>query len=196
MALNKLSVIASFLLIAVSGCYTVLKHPEVEYTDKLGFNDSSMLNQRVIFTRVNFSDNCLSCHQDYSYLYYFQPKTNSDSTDNQFFDKVHQFNYIPWWSNEVWYENPSSDEDLEDVSRRSRRAYRKVTSESSGEINYMAAPGVIPLNDKSIKEGSSQAKDTQKAALPERQKDSPTGNQNESNDNDQKQKKSKPKRRR
>lgn len=194
--MNKISVISIFLLFAVSGCYTVLKHPEVEYTDKLGFSDSTMLNQSVIYAKVNFSDNCLNCHQDYSYLDYFQPHMNSDSANIYFFDKVHQFNYMPWWSNEVWYDNRSSDEDLEEVSRRSRRAYRKVNSESGGELNYMAAPGVIPLNDKSIKEGGSPTKDTNNATLPERHKESPDGNQSASTTTDQKQKKSKPKRRR
>jgi hypothetical protein len=79
---------------AISGCYTVLQHPEVPNQDEMG---------NVYHQNINTSDNCYSCHtektdQIYDYDRYMNYYSNSGVADeynvNNRWDSYYS---VPWW---------------------------------------------------------------------------------------------------
>jgi len=103
---------------AITGCYTVIKHPGVEDAEHSQYN-----------RQVYFSDNCMDCHQNdpgvavpvnHPYL----PRLN-------YIQKSERWNYFyqnPWWYRDIFYStspgggnnNSGSSSNLPTTSARSR----------------------------------------------------------------------------
>ncbi len=64
-----------------AGCYTVIKHPSIDYTDSSG---------EVYTSHVSYKSNCVSCHSpsELSYFYSFIPSHNSSPW---------VYYNTPWW---------------------------------------------------------------------------------------------------
>ena len=200
--MSKIVFQITLVVLFMTSCYTVLKHPEVQYSDKLDVNlDSLTLYTSNRFARVEYNDNCGSCHNDYNWVSYFQP--NRPSLDGKAAaddSKMEQFNFIPWWSSEVWLLTDNDFEEKGSASRRSRRSYNKASSDG-GSLEYIAPPGVVPPTNLKVKSSSSgKANDNSDPNAATRSKDSPEGADSDGSGNsaqtDDKVKKKKPKRRR
>ena len=202
MHMGKIFFQITLLVLFMTSCYTVLKHPEVQYSDKLGVKmDSLTLYASNRFTRVEYNDNCSSCHSDYNWVSYFQPNRSSiyenPSTED---NKMEQFHLIPWWSGEVWLLTENDFEKKGRASRRSRRSYNKSNT-GGGSLEYIAPPGVVPPTNLKVKSSSSgKVNDNNDPNAATRAKDSPDGNDSDGNGNstqkDDNGKKKKPQRRR
>ncbi len=69
------------MLALFAGCYTVIKHPSIDYTDSSG---------EVYTSHVSYRSNCASCHSpsELSYFYSFIPSHNSSPW---------AYYNMPWW---------------------------------------------------------------------------------------------------
>jgi hypothetical protein len=70
-----------FVLLIFAGCYTIIKHPEVNYEDSSG---------GVYTSHVSYRSNCSSCHSraELDYFYDLMPAHNASAWA--------YYNY-PWW---------------------------------------------------------------------------------------------------
>ncbi len=90
---KKHFILITFTIVIISGCYTVLRHPEVPNQDEMG---------NVYHQNINPEDNCYSCHSqrtdmvsDYDrYMNYY-----SDYNTNNYYPQNRWDSYynVPWW---------------------------------------------------------------------------------------------------
>ncbi len=91
---TKNILIALLLVVIISGCYTVLRHPEVPNEDEFG---------NVYHQNINTGDNCYSCHaqknnQIYDYDRYMNYYSNSGYNDNyEIQNRWDSYYSVPWW---------------------------------------------------------------------------------------------------
>ena len=91
---TKISFMIILLATVVSGCYTVLQHPEVPNQDQMG---------NVYHQNVNTGDNCYSCHaekadqiNDYDrYMNYYSNSVDVDRYNVQ--SRWDSYYSVPWW---------------------------------------------------------------------------------------------------
>ena len=183
----------------LSGCYTVLKHPDVLYSDKLGIHpDSMILISDSHLLGVNYNDNCASCHSDYNSVSHSRVNTSGVEENNNDINIAEQFQNLPWWRSEVWSMEESDFDSEKKTSKRSRRSYNKASSDGGGSPEYLSPPGINPPANLKIKiSSSSSAAENGSANTATRAKDSPEDTN--SDNTDQKTKstdRKKPKRRR
>jgi hypothetical protein len=96
--MKKKIIIGFSILIFISGCYTVLKHPEIENKDDAG---------NVYYGKVAFQDDCTKCHNSRYGEYTYDFDRYSDYY-NEGYLLNNDYNYeprnnwigyynIPWW---------------------------------------------------------------------------------------------------
>jgi len=81
------------LLLATSGCYTVLRHPQV--------TDVAQSATEGPPYRVSLRDDCASCHGDYHA--YWDPYSPYTRYDARRYRRWHYYYQDPWWLDEFYY---------------------------------------------------------------------------------------------
>lgn len=182
---NSLYVVAIFMLFVLSGCYTVISHPDIATKDENGYS---------YHKQVNFYDDCQSCHTDMSdhkYVkkadaspvstYHEQDSNGYVSSDNEdsytndsYYDDYYEStpyyptqyygNYGYYYSRPWWYDvtPPDNSKAVEDYRQsnasqaRNNDGGRSETSTRGGGMTF-TSPTQTTSGGSSTSSGSSSS---------------------------------------
>jgi len=84
------------VMITGQGCYTIIKHPQVDYADR---------------SPAHYSRNCYSCHETYTEYPYGHDDAFSPGYW-ELYDNWGQYYAFPWWWESYWWDvQPDNDDD-------------------------------------------------------------------------------------
>jgi hypothetical protein len=73
------------MIVALAGCYTLLKHPRFETEDSHGEAASA--------TRITYADDCASCHESNAYV----AAHGYEASPTHAYDRWYHYYEYPWW---------------------------------------------------------------------------------------------------
>jgi hypothetical protein len=181
-------------VLAISGCYTVLRHPEVPNQDEMG---------NVYQQDINTNDNCYKCHsqsadQTYDYDRYMNYCTHPQvSTEYSNYNSPRWDSYysVPWWFRPPTVTVEAGSKSQPEVNKTTSNTGNNVrpTGSVRGDVN-ISAPAATRSNDgtsnttsssNSDKKQDNQTSTRSNNSNNNNQSDSSKGNSN-SNTNDDK----------
>jgi hypothetical protein len=155
-----ISVVVIFLLSLVTGCYTILFHPDVETTDENGYTYNN---------DVKFYDDCSSCHKDVPHSYVESPQilkahplysnfgyfdyNNYYYNDSYYGNYGYYYNY-PWWLDITPPTNNNKSEQYTGGARNNSSERGEAARERPRNID-LPSPTVSPGNTGTTGTGTS-----------------------------------------
>jgi hypothetical protein len=82
--------IFGFILILLSGCYTVIKHPNVNFADSSG---------EIYTSHISYKSNCVECHSSSAMIYFYNLVPAHVSSPWSYYN-------TPWW---LWWSGSPVD---------------------------------------------------------------------------------------
>ncbi|MFC2088497.1 hypothetical protein ACFLSX_02765 [Calditrichota bacterium] len=118
------------LMFLISGCYTLLDHPEIEvYYEREGQADSLAENYDVFV-----DEDCASCHDNFLIQKHFSPLIPAHNTEVN-------WDYLPWWFDTKYLTFISGNRPVDDSSSET---YQHVQSQQRSFGESPPSGGYLP----------------------------------------------------